>query len=96
MSEPEPQLPDVADVLVSTTEIEDGQMSRAALTWGQTNERGEFTLEAPLPPGRYGVAVMARDYLFLAEDNSLVITDKTPRIYDPWSTLRLLRTQGRN
>ncbi len=74
-------------------EAEAEHLSDAALAWGQTNERGEFTINAALPKGRYGVVIMARDYVPLAQDGVLVVTDRTPHVYDPWSEIRLYRRQ---
>jgi hypothetical protein len=75
----------------STADVEDHRLAEAALTWGQTNERGEFTITAPLPRGRYGVVIMAQGYLPLAQNNALVVTDSTPHVFDPWGEIRLYR-----
>ena len=67
-------------------------LSEVALTWGQTNERGEFTLASVLQRGQsYGVAVLAKGYRPLAADDALQIDESAPDLYDPWNEIRLLR-----
>lgn len=68
------------------------QLDAQALTYGQTNERGEFTTNGPVPRGHsYTVAVMAKGYKPLAVDDVLTIGNDTPDRYDPWGVVRLDR-----
>jgi S1-C subfamily serine protease len=78
----------------SVAEVDEGKLSDAVLTWGQTNERGIFTLETALPVGKYGLVIWAKGYYPLAQDNALIITEKTPILFDPFSTLRLMRKRS--
>ena len=75
---------------VRVQELDSDDLSAHALTWGQTNAGGLFTLDAPLPRGQaYAVAVIAKGYQPLAANNALELAADAPDLLNPWGELRI-------
>jgi S1-C subfamily serine protease len=67
-------------------------LDEQALTYGQSNARGEVELMAPVPRGAaYMVAVVADGYHPMVEESVLVVTINTPERFDPWGEITLDR-----
>jgi S1-C subfamily serine protease len=77
---------------IRVADVDRAKLDEQALTWGQTNNRGEFTLNQPVPRGSaYAVAVLAKGYQPLAVDDILRLSEKEPDRYDPWGIIRIER-----
>lgn len=78
------------DIKARTVDFD--RLEEQALSWGQTNTGGEFTLGRGVPRGNtYTVAVMAQGYQTLTADDVLPIGPTTPALFDPWGQIRLDR-----
>jgi S1-C subfamily serine protease len=86
-----------AFVVVFKPDIKSGQIDvdkieEQALTYGQTNARGEFELGARVPRGNtYTVAVVAEGFQPLIEDDVLAIDATTPDRFEPWEVIAIDR-----
>ncbi len=89
----------IADALVAVfkpgirgDQVDLDRLEEQTLTWGESNSEGTFTLRSRVPRGAsYTVAVIAKGYQPLVEDDVLVLDDNTPEYYDPWGFIRLER-----
>lgn len=77
---------------IKARDLDADRLDEQALTFGQTNNYGQFTLNHPVPRGAsYTVAVVADGYQPLIEDDVLVVDGSTPSSFDPWGSIRLDR-----
>jgi hypothetical protein len=77
---------------IKVADINQKELEKQALSWGQSNAAGEFALQAPVPRGgKYSVAIIARGYRARALDEALAVPDNAPQIFEPWPTIRLER-----
>lgn len=77
---------------IDADDIDVNQLQEQALTWGQTNSDGNFTLRHRVPRGHaYTVAVTAKGYRPLLAKDVLVLDDSSPEYFDPWGYIRLER-----
>ncbi len=72
--------------------IDIDNIEEQALSYGQTNKRGEFELVSRIPRGAtYTVAVVANGYRPLIEDDILVIDNNTASRFEPWGEIVIER-----
>jgi len=77
---------------VRVSQLTADNLEAHALTYGQTNNRGAFELEHPVPRGAaYTVAVVAEGYAPLVEEDVLEVDAETPNRHDPWGNISLER-----
>ena len=77
---------------INKSNIDIDHIEEQALSYGQTNQRGEFELVSTVPRGAtYTVAVVADGYNPLIENDVLVIDQNTSSRYDPWEEIVIER-----
>ncbi len=77
---------------IDVDDIDVNHLQDQALTWGQTNSDGHFTLRHRVPRGHaYTVAVTAKGYRPLLATDVLVLDDASPEYFDPWGYIWLER-----
>jgi len=77
---------------IEPDDVNVNQLQEQALTWGQSNSDGMFTLRHRVPRGHaYTVAVTAKGYRPLLAADVLVLDESSPEYYDPWGYIQLER-----
>jgi len=77
---------------ITRSQLDVNKLAEQALSYGQTNSRGEFTMQPPIPRGKtYTVLVAAEGYRPLIEDGVLELDASSPSRFDPWGEIRIDR-----
>lgn len=77
---------------VQVRDLTKDNLGEKFLTKAQTNHRGGFTMESPVPRGRsFAVMVAAEGYQVLMQDDVLKTDGEVSDPYDPWGVIRLAR-----